>query len=138
MFKALATYQSRLGLRVGDVKSSVVLSPLPADELQRAAQRAACAALRQAGWHALDGATVLGTDFLAAAPGASVEAPAVRFRLQVDPPSGISCTVQSTGLLPKGWCSMAHASVRFAGAIAPRLRCHNILQLSVLYYDTHG
>lgn len=50
-YKALAVNAGRLGYRVGDVKSTVLVAPMGWPELQATAGAGVGAALRAAGWH---------------------------------------------------------------------------------------
>ncbi len=50
-YKALAGCAARLGFKLGDVKSSVVVAPMAPAELRQTAEAAVTHALQLRGWH---------------------------------------------------------------------------------------
>lgn len=97
VFKALTANQQLLGLKIGDIKSSISLTPLPLEELQHTVQRAVFRTIQASNWHRFDGNTAVYTNILHAAPGTTVVAPVVKFELQASPPASVYCKILYTG-----------------------------------------
>lgn len=71
VFKLLYAKQQELGCAIKDVKSNVLLQPMPEQELCAACRQAVAAALQQRGWWRLDDAALLSGSLLGLADGRS-------------------------------------------------------------------
>ncbi|GLC53613.1 hypothetical protein PLESTB_000768800 [Pleodorina starrii] len=85
-YKALAANGAKLGFKLGDVKSTVVVLPMQYEELQRTAEAAVSHALQSQGWHRL-GTMWVRSNFLATEPGRTAVVPATELSVQPASPS---------------------------------------------------
>lgn len=69
IFKALHAQQRALGFRLGDVKSSILMTPMTAEELSQCLRQAVMTHLQRSGWWLLGEGQLLGSNFLQAAAG---------------------------------------------------------------------
>jgi hypothetical protein len=83
LFKALQLNQGALGIKMGDLRSSVTLGLMPPDQLLQAVELAVSRSLAQAGWRRLAPGTWLSTDVLSATqPQAAMEV-GIHFQTQL-------------------------------------------------------
>ncbi len=97
VFKGLAVSQAKLGIKMMDVKSSINVNALTAEEVDVTVSSVVMHTLQQKGWRCLHSGLMLRSDFIAAAPGVPVTTAAAKISVRAEQPSSVAVIVHSAG-----------------------------------------